>query len=183
MINTSNKKSPSGVNYQSSYLADHQAVNAGQIKSDRKRDAQFKPLNALTADGQRGVNDLQNQMSTNALGQMGRSLETNNAQKHLSDQMARSELAQQAAANQAKIANDIAARETSQASLAAKIKEQQIRNSYAVAQQMAVNNTARWGGTKLSKVGEVANKLFSKSLMSGLAAKQQGYDRFKRPSR
>ena len=183
MKNTSNTKSSSGVNYQSSYLADHQAVNAGQIKSDRKRDAQFKPLNALTADGQRGVNDLQNQMSTNAIGQMGRSLEARNAQKHLSDQMARSELAQQAAANQAKIANDIAARETSQASLAAKSKEQQIRNSYAVAQQMAVNRTRRWGGVRTDLIGEVANKLFAKSLMNGLAAKQQGYDRFKRPSR
>ena len=165
MKNTSNKQSPSGVNYQSSYLADHQSVNSGQIKSDRKRDAQFKGTNSLTPDAQRGVNNLQNQMSTTAVGQMGRQLEAKNAEKHLSDQIVRSELAQQAASNQAKIANDIAARETSQMGLSAKLQEQQIRNSYAVANQMAVNNRARFGGYGLSKVDSAAQKLFAKSLL------------------
>lgn len=167
MTNTSNKQSPSGVNYQSSYLSDHQSVNSAQIKSNRKRDAQFKGTNPLTPDAQRGVNNLQNQMSTAAVGQMGRQLEAKNAEKHLSDQVASAELAQQAAANQAKIANDIAARETSQMSLSAKLQEQQIRNSYAVANQVAVNNRARFGGYGIAQAGDAAQKLFAKSLLGG----------------
>ena len=158
--------SAASVNYQSGFNANRQAVNSGQVLSDYEGNA-FSPTEGLTDDAQRGVEDLNRGMTDNAQAQMGRQLESQNAQKHMEDQFARSELLQQGLANQAKIHSDINQRAVDQMGLAAQLQDQHIKNSYAVANQMAVNQRAMFGGVGLSRLDSAAENLFAKSLLGG----------------
>ena len=128
--------------YQSGFNSNKQAVNAGQVLGDYEGNAFFLGNDQLTDDGARGVADLNNQMTTNNVSQMARSLESNNAQKNMADQFARSELTQQGLANQANIYGDISQRAIDQMGLAARLQEAQIRNSFAIANQRVMQNKA-----------------------------------------
>ena len=127
---------------QSGFNADGQAVNTGQVLNDYEGNAFFTGSDDLTADGARGVADLNNQMTTNNVAQMRRSLDTNNAQKNMADQYMRSQLTQQGLANQAQIYGDISQRAIDQMGLAARLQEAQIRNNFAIAQQRVLQNKA-----------------------------------------
>lgn len=152
------------LNYQSSYMANHQAVNAGQVKADYARNAQYQGQMA-TPDAQRGVDDLQKQMTTNTQGQMGRQLEAQNAQKFMQDQATRAELTQQGLANQAKIHSDLAQRSISQMGLSAKLQEAQIRNNFAIAQQQAMKLKQNGARFNLNASWNKANNLMKGSLL------------------
>ena len=128
--------------YQSGFNADGQAVNTGQVLSDYEGNAFFAGTDQLTDDGARGVADLNNQMTTNNVAQMRRSLDTNNAQKNMADQYMRSQLTQQGLANQAQIYGDISQRAIDQMGLAARLQEAQIRNNFAIADQRVKQNKA-----------------------------------------
>lgn len=128
--------------YQSGFNADGQAVNTGQVLSDYEGNAFFRGNDQLTDDGARGVSDLNNQMTTNNVSQMARSLDTNNAQKNMADQYQRSELTQQGLANQAQIYGDISQRAIDQMGLAARLQEAQIRNNFAIANQRVLMDKA-----------------------------------------
>lgn len=152
------------LSYQSGYMANHQAVNAGQIKADYARNAQYQGQMA-TPDAQRGVQDLQNQMTTNTQGQMGRQLEAQNAQKFMQDQATRAELTQQGLANQAKIHSDLTQRSVSQMGLSAKLQEAQIRNNFSIAQQQAMKLKQNGGKFNLNNSWNKANNLMKGSLL------------------
>lgn len=152
------------LSYQSGYTANHQAVNAGQVKADYARNAQYQGQMA-TPDAQRGVQDLQNQMTTNTQGQMGRQLEAQNAQKFMQDQATRAELTQQGLANQTKIHSDLAQRSISQMGLSAKLQEAQIRNNFAIAQQQAMRLKQNGRKFNLNTSWNQANNLMKGSLL------------------
>ena len=130
-------KSKPKISYQSGFNAEGQAVNSGQVLGDYERNA-FNPVQGLTDDGERGVQDLSRSMTDNSQAQMGRALESQNAQKNMQDQFVRSELTQQGLANQAQIYGDISQRAIDQMGLAAKLKEAQIRNKFSIANQRAM---------------------------------------------
>ena len=75
---------PSSIDYYSGYQANGQAVNAGQAKSNFGQRSKSQN-NATTQDGKRGVQDLQNGMTANFQAQMGRQLESNNAEQFAQD--------------------------------------------------------------------------------------------------
>lgn len=152
------------LSYQSGYMANHQAVNAGQVKADYARNAQYQGEMA-TPDAQRGVQDLQNQMTTNTQGQMGRQLEAQNSQKFMQDQATRAELTQQGLANQTKIHSDLAQRSISQMGLSAKLQEAQVRNNFAIAQQQAQKLKSRGKWFHLNGAYGYSNDLMKKSLL------------------
>ena len=137
--------------YQSGFNANGQSVNTGQVLGDYEGNAFFRGNDKLTSDGARGVADLNNQMTTNNVSQMARSLDTNNAQKNMADQYQRSELTQQGLANQAQIYGDISQRAIDQMGLAARLQEAQIRNSFAIANQRVMQNQALERETDLKK--------------------------------
>lgn len=129
---------PQRMGYQSGYNADGQAVNSGQVLANFEGNAFFSPTEGLTDDAQRGVADLNRGMTNNAQAQMGRQLESQNAQKNMADQATRSQLTQQGLANQAQIYGDINQRAVDQMGLAAKLQEATIRNNFAIANQQAM---------------------------------------------
>jgi hypothetical protein len=140
---------PSNINYYSGYQANGQAVNSGQAKSNFGQRSKAQN-NATTQDGKRGVQDLQNGMTANFQAQMGRQLESNNAEQFSQDQANRSQLMQQGLSNQSKIYSDIQQRSIDQMGLATKLQEAQIRNNFAKAQQQALKiktNMAKAGGS------------------------------------
>lgn len=156
---------PAPINYQSGYTANHQAVNQGQVKADFARNAQYQGQMA-TPDAQRGVQDLQNGMTTNSQAQMGRQLESQNAQKFMQDQATRAELTQQGLANQAKIHSDIQQRSISQMGLSAKLQEAQIRNNFAIANQQVMRMKQNGARFNLTRAGNAANNLMKGSLLN-----------------
>lgn len=135
--------------YQSGFNANGQSVNTGQVLSDYEGNAFFRGNDQLTDDGARGVADLNNQMTTNNVSQLARSLDTNNAQKNMADQYQRSELTQQGLANQAQIYGDISQRAIDQMGLAARLQEAQVRNNFAIANQRVMMNKAAEMESKL----------------------------------
>ena len=146
--------------YQSGFNADGQAVNAGQALADYERNASFNPVEGLTDDGERGVQDLNSSMTDNAQAQMNRAIESQNAQKNMQDQFVRSELTQQGLANQAQIYGDISQRAVDQMGLAAKLQEATIRNNFAIANQRAMAMKKNMlGGFSLGRSGDIANDL------------------------
>lgn len=150
--------------YQSGFNADGQAVNSGQVLAGYERNASFNPVEGLTDDGERGVQDLNRSMTDNAQAQMGRVLESQNAQKNMQDQFVRSELTQQGLANQAQIYGDISQRAVDQMGLAAKLQEANIRNKFAIANQRAMAMKKNMlGGFSLGRSGEI-----TKDLLGGL---------------
>ena len=152
----------SKVGYQSGLNADGQSVNAGQTLSDYERNATFNPIQGLTDDADRGVQDLERGMTDNSQAQMIRSLEAQNAQKNLQDQFTRSELTQQGLANQAQIYGDINQRAVDQMGLAAKLQEATIRNQFALANQRVANAKRNMTyGYGLNKSAEITNKLLA----------------------
>ena len=161
-------KQQSQLNYQSGFNADGQAVNAGQTMGNYERNARVNPLESLTDDGQRGVQDLNNQMTDNAQAQMQRSLESQNAQKNLQDQFQRSELTQQGLTNQAQMYGDISQRAVDQMGLAAKLQEAAIRNRFAVAQQYALRMQQQQQQQSISGANRVASNAERRAGNSGL---------------
>jgi len=127
---------PPRVGYQTGMNADGQAVNTGQVQAQFGRDASAYQPQQQSQDGQRAVQDAQRSMQYNSQAQMQRGLDAQNAEKQMQDQYARSELFQQGTANQAKIYSDINSRAVDQMSLAAKIKEAEIRNKYLLMQAL-----------------------------------------------
>ena len=150
------------VGYQSGFNADGQAVNSGQSLSDYERNATFDPIQGLTDDADRGVQDLNRSMTDNSQAQMNRLLEAQNAQKNLQDQFTRSELTQQGLANQAEIYGDISQRAVDQMGLAAKLQEALIRSKFAAANQRAAGMKRNMrGGYGLTRSAELTNKLLA----------------------
>lgn len=124
------------LNYQSGFNANRQAVNSGQNNASFLRESLTKqPVSS--ADGARGVQDVQKGMQQNSLAQMNRGYAAQNAQQSMNDMADRSQLMQQGLANQSKIYSDISNRYVDQMSLASKINEAMIRNKFAVMQQQA----------------------------------------------
>lgn len=153
--------------YQSGYNADGQAVNSGQVLANFDRNAFFSPTEGLTDDAQRGVADLNRGMTNNAQAQMGRQLESQNAQKNMADQATRSQLTQQGLANQAQIYGDINQRAVDQMGLAAKLQEAQIRNNFAIANQQAMKIRSNMQNSfNLKGSQRVADNLLKGSLLS-----------------
>lgn len=153
--------------YQSGYNADGQAVNSGQVLASHEGNAFFSPTEGLTDDAQRGVADLNKGMTTNAQAQMGRQLESQNAQKNMADQATRSQLTQQGLANQAQIYGDINQRAVDQMGLAAKLQEATIRNNFAIANQQAMKiRSNRTGPFNLKGSQRVTDNLLKGSLLS-----------------
>ena len=161
-------KQQSQLNYQSGFNADSQAVNAGQTMSNYERNARVNPLGSLTDDGQRGVQDLNNSMTDNSQAQMGRALESQNAQKNLQDQFQRSELTQQGLTNQAQMYGDISQRAVDQMGLAAKLQEATIRNQFAVAQQYALRMNQYQQQMSLNGSNNAAGNAQRKAGINGL---------------
>lgn len=148
------------VGYQSGFNAEGQAVNSGQALSDYERNAFFNPVQGLTDDGERGVQDLNRSMTDNAQAQMGRALDSQNAQKNMQDQFVRSELTQQGLANQAQIYGDISQRAVDQMGLAAKLQEAIIRNNFSIANQRAMAMKQNMlGGFGQGASGRIADNL------------------------
>ena len=157
---------PMRVGYQSGFNADGQAVNSGQIMADYEGNA-FNPTAGLTDDAQRGVQDLNAGMTANAQAQMGRQLESQNAQKNMADQATRSQLTQQGLANQAQIYGDINQRAVDQMGLAAKLQEATIRNNFSIANQQAMKIRSNMNnGFNLDASKRVGNNLMRGSLLS-----------------
>jgi len=158
---------PQRVGYQSGFNADGQAVNSGQVLANFDRNAFFSPTEGLTDDAQRGVSDLQNGMTDNAQAQMGRQLESQNAQKNMADQATRSQLTQQGLANQAQIYGDINQRAVDQMGLAAKLQEATIRNNFAIANQQAMKIRSNMSNPfSIAGSQRVSDNLLKGSLLS-----------------
>jgi hypothetical protein len=106
-------------------------------------------------------------MTNNAQAQMGRQLESQNAQKNMADQATRSQLTQQGLSNQAQIYGDINQRAVDQMGLAAKLQEAQIRNSFAIANQQAMKIRSNMTGPfNLKGSQRVTDNLLKGSLLS-----------------
>jgi hypothetical protein len=157
---STDSKPSSKIGYQTGFNANGQSVNHGQAVSDYGRNAFFSPLEGLTDDGERGLQDLNNSMTDNAQAQMGRILETQNAEKNMQDQFVRSELTQQGLANQAQIYGDISQRAVDQMGLAAKLQEATIRNNFSIANQRAM-------AAKKSAIGIDSSMKMADNLMKG----------------
>ena len=155
---------PSSIDYYSGYQANGQAVNAGQAKSNFGQRSKAKNT-ATTQDGKRGVQDLQNGMTANFQAQMGRQLESNNAEQFAQDQANRSQLMQQGLSNQAKIYSDIQQRSIDQTGLATKLQEAQIRNNFAKAQQQALKIKKNMTQFSAGGAQKRAETLFQRSLL------------------
>ena len=148
------------IGYQSGFNAEGQSVNSGQVLGDYERNASFNPVQGLTDDGERGVQDLSRSMTDNSQAQMGRTLEAQNAQKNMQDQFVQSELTQQGLANQSQIYGDISQRATDQMGLAAKLQEATIRNNFSIANQRAMAmKHVDGGGYGLGASGRIAGNL------------------------
>ena len=160
-------ENPMRIGYQSGFNADGQAVNSGQAMADYEGNAFFNPTEGLTDDAQRGVSDLQKGMTTNVQAQMGRQLESQNAQKSMADQATRSQLTQQGLANQAQIYGDINQRAVDQMGLAAKLQEATIRNNFSIANQQAMKIRSNMQGPfNLPGSQRVTDNLLKGSLLS-----------------
>ena len=149
--------SPAGgtLNYQSGFNADRQAVNSGQNNANFLRESLTKqPVSS--ADGARGVQDVQKGMQQNSLAQINRGYAAQNAQQSMNDMADRSQLMQQGLANQSKIYSDISNRAVDQMGLASKINEAMIRNKFSVLRQQSMkffNQGVGLGGLKKTLEG------------------------------
>jgi hypothetical protein len=123
------------LNYQTGFNANRQAVNTGNVLGRLNKESRVGPLQG-SATGQQGAQDLQKAQQFNDAAQISRGLEQQNAQQHLQNQVARSELMQTGLSNQAKVYADITQRSIDQTSLAAKLQEAMIRNRFALYQAL-----------------------------------------------
>lgn len=116
--------------YQTGFNANAQALNEGHI------------LGRLGAEGGgptsqfSGVNDLRKSQQMNDQAQLRRGIQQENAQQHMNDQAARSEIMQTAASNMAKMYGDMTQRNISQMGLANQLQEAMIRNRNALAKAL-----------------------------------------------
>lgn len=148
----------SGVNYQSGYNADSQAVNSGSIKQNFLKDSLLAPK-VKSKDGQRAVEDVQRGMQAQAVAQMDRGLQSQNAQQAMADQANRSELMQQGLTNQAQIYQDMNQRSIDQIGLAGRLNEAMIRNKFALLEQGLQKTKQRIGSMNSTQAGKYLNNL------------------------
>lgn len=122
-------KRPGGggaLSYQTGFNANDQAVNEGNILGRLKAEGGGK------ASQFSGVNDLRSAQQSNDAAQLRRGVQQQNAQQHMDDQAARSELVQTATSNMAKMYGDMAQRSVDQMGLATQLQEAMIRNRGAL---------------------------------------------------
>lgn len=132
------KPQTGGINYQTGFNANRQAVNSGANKQNFLRESLLKtPVSSK--DGQRAVNDMQKGMAANSVAQQQRSSGAQNAQQSMNDMATRSDLTRQGLANQAQIYQDINKRAIDQMGLAGRLNEAMIRNKFSVLNQKAMN--------------------------------------------
>lgn len=124
-----------GLNYQSGFNANGQAINTGNIMDRLGKEGNYSAQHG-SATGKQGTSDLSRSLSRNDAAQLTRGIEKENAQQNMQNQVTRSELMQSGLSNQAKIYGDMAQRENDQVGLAAKLQESMIRNRFALAQAL-----------------------------------------------
>lgn len=112
-----------------------QAVDSGNVMGRLGKESLYTPPMG-TPTGIQGGRDLSKSLTGNSLAQLGRQAAAANAQQSSANHVMKSELAQAAMANQARIYGDMAQRQTDQLSLATKLQEAMIRNRLAFAQTL-----------------------------------------------
>jgi hypothetical protein len=117
-----------GSGVQTGFNAAGQAANAGSIMGRLDREGGLTSAN-LDGDGGRAMSDLAKSQSMANASTVGRGLEQQNAEHHMKDQAAQSELLQAALSNQTKQYSDLAQRQVSQIGLASQLQNALIKHS------------------------------------------------------